>query len=98
MVLRFRDALGADGPWRMAHPVRYVDDVPSFFDNDSLEDMLSGQYVMDHRHIMDTFSFTKSMQWAHERVWRIYAGAGRTRGPHEDIPFSAVELDGVIFG
>ena len=98
MVLQFRDAVGADGPWRMARPVRYVDEVPSLFDDDSLSDMLSGQEALDPRRIIDIICFTKSKHWVHEHEWRIYAGVGRTRGPHEDIPFNALELDGVIFG
>lgn len=97
MVLRFRDVAGVDSPWKTARAVRYVDEVPSLFDDESLSDMLSGG-AMDHRRVMDIVCFTKSCHWAHEREWRIYSGAGRTRGAYEDIPFNAAELDGVIFG
>jgi Protein of unknown function (DUF2971) len=98
MVLRFGDAPGVDSPWQTARPVRYVDEVPSIFDDESLSDELSGAEVMDPRRIMDIFCFTKSKHWAHEREWRIYSAAGRTRGPHEDLPFNANELSSVIFG
>jgi hypothetical protein len=97
LVLRFCDAPGVDSPWSTARSIRYVKEMPNFFDDESLSNMLSGEAV-DHRRIMDTFIFTKSTHWEHEREWRIYSAAGRTRESHEDIPFNAMELSGVIFG
>jgi hypothetical protein len=98
MVLCFRDAVGPDGPWRMARPVSYVDEVPSLFTEDALSEILAGQHSIDLPHVLDMVCFTKSRHWEHEREWRIYAGAGRTQGPYEDIPFNALELDSVILG
>jgi hypothetical protein len=98
MVLRFSDATGVASPWQTARPVHYVDEVPSIFDDESLSEMLSGAEVLTPRRVMDIFCYIKSKHWEHEREWRIYSGSGRTRGPHEDIPFNAKELTGVIFG
>jgi hypothetical protein len=97
MVLSFGDAPGVDSPWETARSVRYVKEVPSIFNDESLSAMLSGE-AMDHSLIVDTFVYTKSAHWEHEREWRIYSGRGRTHEPHEDIPFNALELHGVIFG
>jgi hypothetical protein len=97
MVLGFHDAPCFDSPWRTARPVRYVDSIPSLFDEESLSDTLSGKGRNVSR-VMDTVAFTKSKHWEHEREWRIYSGRGRTRGSHEDIGFYAMELNTVILG
>jgi len=97
LVLSFRDDTH-DNPFAMARPVRYVDQVPSLFDDELLSDMLSGYEALDHRSIMEDVVWTKSNHWAHEREWRIYTGAGRTSASFEDVPFGAEELSGVIFG
>src|SRR5271156_6485373 len=89
MVFGFHDAPCFDSPWRTARAVRYVENIPSLFDEDSLSDTLSGKGPNVSR-VMDTVAFTKSKHWEHEREWRIYSGRGRTRGPHEDIGFYAM--------
>jgi len=43
--------------------------------------------------------YTKSIEWAHEREWRIYMGDGRDKEAlYEDIPFDPRELDAVMVG
>lgn len=97
IVLCFRDDTH-DNPFSMARPVRYVDQVPSLFDDDKLSDMLAGYGGLDHKRITEQVVWTKSAHWAHEREWRIYTGAGRTADTYEDVLFGAEELAGVIFG
>lgn len=47
---------------------------------------------------MEEVVYTKSIHWAPEREWRVYAGQGRIDASYEDVPFEPRELDGVIFG
>ena len=79
IVLRFTDDT-SDNPLTKARPVRYVDQMPSLFNEESLSDMLAGYGGLDHQKIMDEVVWTKSTHWAHEREWRIYAGDGRFPG------------------
>jgi hypothetical protein len=97
LVLRFTDQT-LNNPFKMARKVRYVEQMPSLFDDDLLSDMLAGYDVMTPRRIMDEVIWTKSGHWAHEREWRIFAGSGRGNGDYEDVPFTPKELDGIIFG
>jgi len=97
IVLRFTDET-PDNPLTQARRVRYVEKMPSLFDNEMLSDDLAGYNCMTPERIIDEIVWTKSSHWAHEREWRVYAGIGRSNAPYEDIPFNAKELDGVIFG
>jgi hypothetical protein len=97
MVLRFTDET-PDNPLAMARRVRYVDQMPSLYNDEMLSDILAGYGHMDTGRVMDEVVWTKSSHWAHEREWRVYSGLGRSDGSYEDIPFGARELDGVIFG
>lgn len=97
MVLRFTDDV-PESPLTQARRIRYVDQMPSLFDNEMLSDDLAGYTCMTPERIMNEVVWTKSNHWAHEREWRIYVGSGRTNAPYEDIPFNPKELDGVIFG
>ena len=97
MVLRFTDQTPGN-PLVMARRVRYLDQMPSLLDEETLSRKLAGCKVLDTRRIMNEVIYTKSSHWAYEREWRVYAGTGRSSDPYEDIPFNARELDGVIFG
>jgi hypothetical protein len=97
MVLRFTDDTPGN-PLVKARRVRYVDQMPSLFNHETLSNMLGGHKGLDERQIMDEVIYTKSSDWAYEREWRVSAGRGRSDGPYEDVPFNAKELDGVIFG
>lgn len=99
VVLRFRSVPGLDSPWGAARPIEYLADMPRLLDDDFLADMLSGRVSMDTESIIDRLVYTKSAEWAHEREWRIFSGAGRDpKTPHEDIQFDPLELDAVIVG
>ena len=97
LVLRFTDET-PNNPLAMARRVRYSEQMPSLFNDEMLSDMLAGYSGIDAERIRAEVVWTKSIHWSHEREWRVYAGAGRSTAPHEDIPFNAHELDGVIFG
>jgi hypothetical protein len=97
MALRFTDKT-PNNPLVKAQPVRYIDQMPSLFDEEMLSDMLAGYKGMDAGQIIDQVTYTKSSLWAHEREWRVSAYRGRSDGPYEDLPFNAKELDGAIFG
>jgi hypothetical protein len=96
-VLCFTDQT-PDNPLSRAQRIRYVEKMPSLFNDEMMSDMLAGYSGMDKRKIMDEVVYSKSKHWAHEAEWRIYSGRGRTSGYYEDIPFNAAELQGVIFG
>lgn len=97
IVLRFTDET-PNNPLTQARPVRYVEQMPSLFDDERVSDMLAGYNGMKVQPIMDEIILTKANHWAHERERRVYSGRGRSRNSYEDIPYGAKELDGVIFG
>lgn len=97
LVLRFTDAV-PNSPLSRAKQVRYVETIPSLFDDDMLSDLLAGYDVLNADYLIDEVALTKSKLWAHEREWRVYTGKGRTSDAFEDVPFNAKEFDGVIFG
>jgi hypothetical protein len=97
VVLRFTDET-PDNPLTTARRIRYVNQMPSLFNDEMLSDMLAGYNGLDTQRIMCEVVWTKSSHWAHEREWRVYSARGRSDGSYEDVPFNARELDGVIFG
>jgi Protein of unknown function (DUF2971) len=97
LVLRFTDTV-LNSPLLRAKQVRYVESIPSLFDDDMLSDLLAGYSVLNADYLIDEVALTKSKLWAHECEWRVYTGKGRTADAFEHVPFNAKELDGVIFG
>jgi hypothetical protein len=97
VVLRFTDET-PDNPLTQARRVRYVEQMPSLFNDETLSDDLAGYNCMTPERIYDEIVWTKSIHWAHEREWRVSAGEGRSNASYEDMPFNSKELDGVIFG
>jgi hypothetical protein len=99
MVLRFKDAPGVDSPWSGARRIKYYANMPLLVDNDYLADMLSGRASMDAQSILHHMVYSKSLEWAYEREWRIFTGQGRDpEAKFENVQFNAQELDAVIFG
>ena len=98
-VLSFRNVPGEDSPYVGAVPVKYAEDIPLLFDNESLSDLLSGSSVRASKELVHDSVYTKSEVWKHEREWRIVAGDGRfPEKPFEDIKFGGGELESIIFG
>jgi len=99
VVLRFRCVDGGDSPWPAGKAVVYSKQMPRLFDAESLSDLLAGRASIDPMSAMYKIVFTKSIDWAHECEWRIFAGSGRNPNTsYEDIGFGTEELDGVVLG
>jgi hypothetical protein len=99
LVFRFKSVPELDSAWGIARPVQYLANMPRLLDNDFLADMMSGRISMEVKAIIDRLIYTKSSEWAYEREWRIFSGAGRNQSAsYEDLRFSPYELDAVIVG
>jgi len=99
LVLRFRSVPELDSPWVTARPIQYHADMPRLLDAGFLADLASGRATLDPTTILNRLIYTKSIEWAHEREWRIFSGDGRDANAlYEDIPFHQLELEAVIFG
>jgi hypothetical protein len=99
LLLKFRSIAELDSPWVTARPIRYHADMPRLLDADFLADLTSGRARLEPSTISDRLIYTKSVEWAHEREWRIYSGTGRNaEALYEDLPFHPLELEAVIFG
>lgn len=68
-------------------------------DENFLAEMFAGLASIDPSVASHRMVFTKGTDWAYEKEWRIFSGAGRnkTTAP-EDLPFHDLELDGLVFG
>lgn len=96
-VLRFTRE-GDNNAFGMAKPVRYARAMPRFGDSATLARMITGR-LQDPKALTDAQIYTKAVDWAYEREWRIQFGFGRDRdAAHEDLPFGAEELTGLILG
>jgi hypothetical protein len=98
-VLRLASIPALDSAWGAAKAVHYATEMPRLLDEEHLSDILSGRTLMEPEPIIDKLVFTKAAFWSYEQEWRVYAGdGGHPAAPHEDSPFSANELNAVIFG
>lgn len=101
LVLQLRCVVTLDSAWGAAEPVRYMHKMPLLFEEEFLSDLLSGSAATDmpyvHQKVHDMV-YTKASCWSYEKEWRVFAGGGRARTDHEDLPFNPFELAGVIFG
>ena len=98
VVLQLRCIAEIDSPWGVAKPVQYTETMPRLFDDEFLARMISGQTTMDNREIAERIVYSKAIDWAYEKEWRIWGGSGRSKEPCEDIPFNPRELEAVILG
>lgn len=99
VVMRFRSIPALDSPYGAAKPVQYCNDVPKLLTEEYLINLFCGTFSLDGPDMLDRIVYTKSVEWEYEQEWRINSGSGRNDGASfEDLPFSANELDGVIFG
>ncbi len=99
VVLRFKPRVDLDSIWLVAKPVVYSHTMPRLFDEEFLSDLSAGTRNIDTKQLLDRTVYTKSIEWAHEREWRLHMGAGRDpNSPYEDLKFHPYELDAVILG
>jgi len=59
---------------------------------------MSGEAKIDVPEMMDRLIYTKAIDWAYEKEWRVCAGDGRSVSSYEDWLFSPEELDAVYLG
>ena len=88
----------AESPFRLAHPVKYVAQMPNLYDEETLSGMLAGYVELNPADFVGDVVWTKSLHWSHELEWRIYSDESNRIAPYEDIPFSPDDLRSVIFG
>jgi hypothetical protein len=99
VVLRFRAIKELDSMFLAAKPVHYAKDMPRLFDEEFMSDLLVGKAMTSADQIANKTIYTKAVEWAHEKEWRLNAGSGwKPTEPYEDVNFFKPELDGVIFG
>jgi hypothetical protein len=99
VALRFRTVPGLDSPWTEARPINYVRDLPLLMDEEFMSDAMAGRVRLDGVELSRRLVYTKSKSYEYEQEWRIYSGAGRNpAAPYEDLGFSPLELDAIIFG
>jgi hypothetical protein len=99
VVLRFKPTIELDSIWLMAKPIHYADNMPRLFDEEFLSNLSAGTQDIEPKDLVDRTMFTKARDWAHEREWRVYMGAGRDPAAQfEDLRFHPKELDAVILG
>lgn len=99
VVMRFRSIPAFDSPYGMAKPMNYVSEVPPFYSENDLVDIIAGVAKTNARDIIEKIIYTKSADYEYEQEWRVSTGSGRNKhAPFEDVPFGLNELDGIIFG
>jgi hypothetical protein len=99
VALRIRSVPGRGSPYQLAQPMRYMNQIPRLFDEETMSDIISGLKMIDVNEILNKQIYTKSSDWAYEREWRVFAGSGRNASAlYEDVPFLAEELNGVLLG
>lgn len=99
VVLSFKAHADLGSPWQTARPIVYSRDMPRLCDGEFLSDMSAGLAMLDVSTVFDALVYTKAIEWAHEREWRLQAGDGwYPDAPYEDVPFHERDLDSVIFG
>lgn len=98
LVLKFGPIPELDSAWGKAQPVQYTKNMPRFFTEEFLAKMSSGQVSIDTRKVIDCLVYSKAIDWAYEKEWRIYAGRGWSTEIYEDVPFDPQELLAVYFG
>jgi len=99
MVLRFRTVPELDSPWPAGAAVIYSQSTPSLMNAEEFSDVLSGRSQINHTRALHRRVYTKSIEWSHEREWRVFSGLGRDPDAEfEDLRFDEQELGGVILG
>jgi len=88
-----------DSPLLIARPVRYQDESPRLPSKREWIESIIGRKKIDMREFYTEYQYTKSLQWAYEKEWRVvsYARPGET-GLFADYHFNAPELRRVILG
>lgn len=86
-----------DSAWGAAMPVRYCVDMPLLMDEDELAAFGSGQFSLSPHEIFRRIVYSKAIDWAYEREWRIVGGRGEPE-PYADYQFQPTEVSAVYMG
>jgi hypothetical protein len=98
LVLQLRCIPELDSAWGIAKPVRYSERMPRLYDEDEFVKLLTGQLTLPEPTVTQKLVYTKAIDWAYEKEWRIWAGKGRSPAAYEDWPFDPRELEAVYLG
>ncbi len=98
-VLEFESIDELDSCFLVARPVIYQDTSPAFAHARTWVRCLLGQTETTTLDLFKEYQYTKAIEWAYEREWRIVsvAGSGNT-AQFADYPFHPLELSRVYFG
>ena len=74
-------------------------EMPRLVEEGELIDMLGSQFSIDPVEVAKRLVYTKAIDWAYEREWRVWFGRGRSKKIlYEDLAFDPEELEAVYFG
>ena len=97
IVLRLSCVEHLDSVWGAAQQVRYERKMPTLWDEKEFIEFMSGQRRLDTRETLEKALYSKAIDWAYEREWRL-AGGQFSIEPYVDIPFDREELTGIYLG
>ena len=60
-------------------PVAYTNEMPRLVEEDELINMLGGQFSINPVGVAKRLVYTKAIDWAYEKEWRIWFGRGRSK-------------------
>ncbi len=96
-VLRFTCVEELDSAWGAAQPVKYQKAMPRLLDEMQTIKLMSGQAPLNRENIFENVVFTKAIDWAYEREWRLIGG-WNPGTEHEDIEFHPREFTALYLG
>ncbi|MPZ55071.1 MAG: DUF2971 domain-containing protein [Rhizobiales bacterium] len=97
-VLEFRCVEELDSVFGAALPVRYCERMPLLFDEDFIVRMGSGQASINVAEIFAKAVYSKAIDWAYEKEWRLVGGRTGAEKDYEDNSFHQQELLAIYLG
>jgi len=99
VVLCLRAIKELDTPLCAASPVRYSETIPVFATLQEWVDEMLGMIAVDHSDQFYKQAYTKHIDWAYEREWRLLLRSRPTdAGGYENMPFHHQELESLYLG
>ena len=98
VVLQLRCVAELDSAWGVAKPVQYSKRMPRLFDEETAVKMFSGQTSLDGKQMANRLVYTKAIDWAYEKEWRIWLARGRSTDTYDDLQFDPTELEAIYLG
>lgn len=98
-ALKFSTRSDPDSFFLQARPITYSKAAPVVHTTESFADLIAGRAVTDPDRVGELFLYTKSIDWAPEREWRVVAGCGwKPECEEEFIEFDPNALEAVVLG